>query len=72
MKPLRGKWKGRFNMTQSYVEMALLCLSYLSYIDEGKPTREIRSEFPLAQYSASYLMVHTQPTEIVRDVIEAV
>ncbi|KAL4923048.1 uncharacterized protein BDV17DRAFT_285724 [Aspergillus undulatus] len=32
-----------------------ICLAYLSYLDEQRPVRTIRVEFPLAQYSASIL-----------------
>ncbi|OGE51628.1 hypothetical protein PENARI_c012G07984 [Penicillium arizonense] len=66
-----GKWKGQFNMTRSHMKMALLCLSYLSYLDEQRPIEEIRSNFPLAQYCASYLLVHARPAETEKDVMDA-
>ncbi|KAJ5960476.1 uncharacterized protein N7479_007626 [Penicillium vulpinum] len=72
VEPPQGKWKGRLNMTRSHTKMALLCLSTLSYIDEQRPIREIRANFPLAQYSASYLLVHTQSAEAEKDVLDAV
>jgi hypothetical protein len=45
-----------------------VCLAYLCHLGEQRPTDEIRSEFPLAQYSAQYWMDHAKPAEANKDI----
>ncbi|KAH1416219.1 hypothetical protein KXW31_004599 [Aspergillus fumigatus] len=45
-----------------------VCLAYLCQLDEQCSADEIRSKFPLAQYSAQYWMDHAKPAEADKDV----
>ncbi|KAJ5471099.1 hypothetical protein N7530_008456 [Penicillium desertorum] len=67
-----GKWKGQLSMTQSHKGMALLCLSYLSYLGGQGSAAEVRARFPLAQYSAEYWMDHSRPTETESEILDSV
>jgi hypothetical protein len=49
-----------------------VCLAYLCQLDGQCSADEIRSEFPLAQYSAQYWMDHAKPAEADKDVQERI
>ncbi|KAF7179589.1 hypothetical protein CNMCM7691_008637 [Aspergillus felis] len=68
----KGEWQGRLNMSKSHSKMSLVCLAYLSYLDERSPVMEIKAQFPLAQYSARYWMYHARPAETQKDVQESI
>ncbi|KAL2819101.1 purine and uridine phosphorylase [Aspergillus granulosus] len=49
-----------------------VCLAYLSHLDEQRPIKDVRVEFPLAQYSARYWMDHARSVETEEDLPECI
>ncbi|KAL1976652.1 hypothetical protein VTN31DRAFT_2934 [Thermomyces dupontii] len=68
----RGNWQGRFNLTRAHGKMALICLEYLSYLDEEQSVWDIREDCPLAEYSSEYWTDHVKVAETEEDVQEGV
>ena len=68
----KGNWQGRLDLTRSHGKMALTCLEYLAYLDDQKPSHEIKSICPLAEYSAQYWTDHVKIAEAEEDVQEGV
>ncbi|KAL1991972.1 hypothetical protein VTN49DRAFT_4004 [Thermomyces lanuginosus] len=68
----KGNWQGRFDLTRSHSKMALVCLEYLSYLDDQMTFHEIRAKSPLAEYSAKHWMSHAKQAETEGDVQESV
>ncbi len=48
------------------------CLTYLSCLRTEEPIHEVRTQFPLAWYSAQYWMDHAKPAETVDDTAVAI
>lgn len=65
-----GNWQGRFDLTRSHAKMSLICLEYLSYLDEEKSVDSIRADCPLAVYAAKFWMSHAKLAETEQDVQE--
>ncbi|KAI3293870.1 hypothetical protein DTO002I6_4816 [Penicillium roqueforti] len=70
--PRSGKWKGRLSMQHSHANMALLCLSFLSFLDGQSSVEQIEAKFPLARYSAQHWMDHARPAETENEVQKSV
>ncbi|KAL4733603.1 hypothetical protein BDV11DRAFT_175537 [Aspergillus similis] len=67
-----GKWQGRMNMSKSNSIMALVCVTYLSCIDDQSPDYEIKEKFPLAIYAAEHLLVHARRAGAENNVQESI
>ena len=66
----KGRWQGRLDMSKAHGRMAMICMEYLSYVDEPIPVSEDR--MPLAQYSAQYWTDHAKAAETEEDVQESI
>lgn len=50
----------------------MICMEYLSYLDDQMPVSQIRQKFPFAQYSATNWMEHVKPVETEEDVQKSI
>ena len=55
-------------MSESHNTISLVRMTYLSYVDNRAPARQIQTESPLAEYSAQYWVDHARSSETDNDV----